>query len=424
MPGARVFSGQVHMGTSTDEDQLLGDAGAGRSAMSRDEVDRALERIRSERERITTVLFELDGHQGYQLLKGARLTGATERRRDELTGRLATLWRLFDAHGRVLTEAQELRARHSRPGQAQLAELTRLLTGTSVEVSSGEIPLEQRTLLGPTGEWLSLDAVVARMKPLYEAAAGTIGTVDGIWSALLTRLGEVESAAQTVEAMLGSLGVEDEEFGRLARRLAGLQETVRTDPLALAPDDRPDTSAIDALGDDLAALRQRIADAVRIRDEHDDRVRGIEATIELVRTAQEEAVRAREAVLAKIASPSLPDLPDLATALADRLAGLAALRGEGRWSDLAARVADLERSAATALDQARTATGLINGLIERRDELRGRLDAYHAKAGRLGRAEDDGLTRLYQQAHDLLWTSPCDLRQATVALAAYQRAIA
>lgn len=392
--------------------------------MSRDEVDRALERIKGERERITRVLFELDGHQGYQLLKGARLTGATERRRDELNGQMTTLWTLFEAHGRVLGEAVELRARHSRPGQAQLAELTRLLTGTSVELTSREIPLEERTLLGPTGEWLSLDAVVARMTPLYDAATDTIASIDAIWSTLLTRLGEVESTAQAVAAMLGSLGGQDAEFDQISRRLAQVQETVRADPLALAPDGRADTSAIDAVADDLVELRGRLEGAVRIRDEHEDRVRGIEATIGLVRTAREEAAQATETVLAKIASPSLPDLPDLATALTDRLAGLTALRDEGRWSDLAARVADLERSAATALDQTRTATGLISGLLDRRDELRGRLDAYRAKAGRLGRAEDDGLTRLYQEAHDLLWTSPCDLRQATVALSTYQRAIA
>ncbi|MCW2944451.1 MAG: hypothetical protein JWR24_1168 [Actinoallomurus sp.] len=391
--------------------------------MSRDQIDRALERLKGERERITTVLFELEAHQGYQLLKGTRLAGATQRCWNELNGRMTTLWKLFDAHGRVLGEAQELRARHSRPGQAQLAELTRLLTGTSVELVSQEIPLEERTLLGPTGEWLSLDAVVARMTPLYEDAAGTIAAVDGVWSVLLTRLGEAEDTSRTVEALLGSLGIQDAEFDRVGRRLAEVREAARTDPLSLASGGQADTSRIDEVGDDLTALRRRLEDAARLRDEHDDRMRGIEATIGLVKAAEEEAVQARDLVLSKIASPALPDLPGLAAPLRDRLAVLGTLRGEGRWIDLAARAAGLERAAATALDQARTTTGLITGLLERRDELRGRLDAYHAKAGRLGLAEDAGLAELHQQAHDLLWTSPCDLRGATATLAKYQRAI-
>ena len=65
----------------------------------------------------------------------------------------------------------------------------------------------------------------------------------------------------------------------------------------------------------------------------------------------------------------------------------------------------------------------MTGLLDRREELRGRLDAYKAKAGRLGLAEDTALTELHQRAYDLLWTSPCDLRGATVTLADYQRAI-
>ncbi|NVI86386.1 hypothetical protein HUX53_03615, partial [Actinomadura sp. BRA 177] len=57
------------------------------------------------------------------------------------------------------------------------------------------------------------------------------------------------------------------------------------------------------------------------------------------------------------------------------------------------------------------------------DHARGRLEAYRVKAARLGHAEDAELARIYEQARELLWTSPCDLRSATVALSGYQRAI-
>jgi hypothetical protein len=392
--------------------------------MSREEIDRRLERLKGERERITQVLLELEAHQGYQMLKGTRLTGATERRWVDINGRMATLWKLFDAHGKVLGEAQELRARHAKPGQAQLAELTRLLTGTSVELVSGEIPLEERTLLGPTGEWLTLEGVVKRMTPMYEETAGMVASVDEVWSALLTRLGEVEEAARAVEALHGSLAVREPDFDRVARLLAGVGEAARSDPLSLSSGGQADTSRIDEIGRDLAALRGRLEDAVRIRDGHDERARGIEATIELVGATEHEAAQARETVLAKIASPALPDLSPLSASLRDRLAALEGLRREGRWLELATRAAELERATTTALDQARETTGLITGLLDRREELRGRLDAYKAKAGRLGLAEDTALTELHQRTHDLLWTSPCDLRRATVALADYQRAIA
>jgi hypothetical protein len=51
------------------------------------------------------------------------------------------------------------------------------------------------------------------------------------------------------------------------------------------------------------------------------------------------------------------------------------------------------------------------------------LQAYKAKAARLGAAEDLGITELYEGARDLLWTAPCDLGAAATAVAAYQQAI-
>ena len=81
--------------------------------------------------------------------------------------------------------------------------------------------------------------------------------------------------------------------------------------------------------------------------------------------------------------------------------------------------ADLAASGAqtAGLRQAATAA------IDKRDELRGLLRAYKAKAGRLGAAEDPGLAARYEQAYRLLWTAPCDLAAAEAAVADYQRAI-
>ena len=63
------------------------------------------------------------------------------------------------------------------------------------------------------------------------------------------------------------------------------------------------------------------------------------------------------------------------------------------------------------------------GLLSRRDELRGLLEAYKAKAARLGAAEDPGLTDRYDQARELLWTAPCDLNAAADAVNRFQQAV-
>jgi hypothetical protein len=62
-----------------------------------------------------------------------------------------------------------------------------------------------------------------------------------------------------------------------------------------------------------------------------------------------------------------------------------------------------------------------DGLMRRRAELRGRLDAYRARAGRMALAEHEQLSALHRTAQELLYTSPCDLPAATRAVVAYQR---
>ncbi|GAA2136663.1 hypothetical protein [Actinomadura napierensis] len=411
----------------------MSDARAARPPLDRDEADRTLAHLRDEKERISTALLELEGHPGYRLLDGAALDGATRRVQAEVRSRTAEIWALFDLYGRTLGEAERLRARHSRPGQAQLAELTRLLTGPSVELPAEEVPLERRTLLAaPAGERLTLRAVVARMTPLYEDVVKTVAALDAVWSALLSRLAEVEAEQRAAADLLASLGGTDPDLDRLTADLRAVAALVRGDPLALADAGRPDTSRLDALRTALAGVRRGLEEAHRLRDGFADRIGGIAAVLEALRAAEAEARRVRGEVLAKIASPVLPDLPDMSATLADRLAtvgrsphgaNVPAATGHGGWNELAGRVADLERAMNGALEQARRDVEVIRGLLDRREELRGRLEAYRAKAARLGGAEDAGLSALYERARELLWTSPCDLRKATVTLSEYQQAI-
>ncbi|MET1075881.1 MAG: hypothetical protein ABWY11_24750 [Umezawaea sp.] len=98
------------------------------------------------------------------------------------------------------------------------------------------------------------------------------------------------------------------------------------------------------------------------------------------------AHRLRALVEAKIAVTALPPVPDTAAACRDLVANLA-------------------------------------GLLDRRAELRGRLEAYRAKATGLGHAEDPALAALHRDAHDVLFTAPCDLPEATRAVGRYQRAV-
>ncbi|WP_243773227.1 hypothetical protein [Actinomadura barringtoniae] len=393
--------------------------------MSREGVDHALVGLREEQQRISTSLLDLDSHHGYRLLHGARLAGDTWRRWDEAQTRIALLWRLFDAYQRVLDAAAQQRERIGRRADHDaLRRLTWLLTGPSVELPGGEVPLEKRTLLGPAKERATLDEAVDMMSTAYDRAADVIAAADAAWSALLVPLEAAEESWRETARIGQSLDdVRHPELDRLGRELTALGRLVRTDPLSLVRDGRPDTSRLDRVRAALDGLRAEFAELAGLRDGFPQRAAGLRATIERVEAVEREARDARETALVKIENATVPEPPAQGTALRERLAALDALREECRWSELARHTEELDRAAAQALEQAGHSVRLSTGLLDRRGELRGRLEAYRAKAGRLGFAEDELLTRLHGEARELLWTAPCDLRRATAAVAEYQRAL-
>ncbi len=186
----------------------------------------------------------------------------------------------------------------------------------------------------------------------------------------------------------------------------------------------PDTGRLDRVRAALTSLGDELAGVARMRDEYADLVARVTAVVEETEQTERRAREAYTTALSKIYSPNLPaPSAGLGIALRDRLAALERLREAGRWVEMAGRFAELERAAEEALERARGDLRLSAGLLDRRGELRGRLEAYRAKAARLGLVEDERLTALYGEAREVLWTAPCDLRRATMVLGEFQRAI-
>lgn len=146
---------------------------AGGSVMSREEVDRALDRLEVEKNGIFAALLALDDHPGYRLLKGAELTRVTLQHWAEAQALISALWQQFDVYKRTVESVAAVRARHARPPQADLSESTGMLTGPVIVLTGAEVPLERCGLFGPeqTTERLTLDALVERMNTAYVKAA-------------------------------------------------------------------------------------------------------------------------------------------------------------------------------------------------------------------------------------------------------------
>ena len=398
--------------------------------LTRDQAGAAVKAAVAERDAIQANLLELDSSFGKQLLAGAELTGDTKRRWDATAATLATLWQVYSAYSAVVDQAAEVVARHLGP--RELAAITTLLTGRSVQLASGPAPLSGRDLADPGREELTLATAMARMRGAFAAVTEVVSAAEQVWTEVAGRLDAVGAELARVTPQAATLGDEAlaDSLAAAQGTLTRLRDTLNSDPLALwlgghGTDSSPDvdTSAADRLQERVAAAVARIDELVRLRDDSHRRIAGVTAAAAAARSAREDAVAAWRQASEKIVAGALPPEPaDLADPSA-RLAGLGALLADGRWARLASELDLLDRELATATARFKEAERAVVAAIGKRDELRGLLGAYKAKAARLGAVEDPGLAERYDRARDLLWTAPCDLTAAAAAVAGYQQAV-
>ena len=392
--------------------------------MTRDQAAAAVKAAVAERDAIQANLLELDSSFGKQLLAGAELTGDTRRRWDATAATLATLWQVFSAYSAVVDQAAEAAARHLGP--RELAAISGLLTGRSVQLASGPAPLAGRDLADPGREDLTLATAVARMRGAFSSVTEVVTAAEHVWTEVAGRLDAVGTELARVTPLAATLGDEvlTGDLTAVQGKLARLRDTLNSDPLALwQPGGTVDTSGADGLAEQVTAAASRVDELVRLREEAHQRVAEVTAASAAARSAREDAVAAWQQAAAKIAAGALPAPPAGLADLTGRLDGLAALLAGGRWTRLASELDLLDRELATATAGFREAERAVVAAMAKRDELRGLLGAYKAKAGRLGAAEDATLAERYDRARDLLWTAPCDLAAAEAAVAGYQQAV-
>jgi hypothetical protein len=397
--------------------------------LTRDQAAAAVDAAVAERDAIQANLLELDASFGKQLLAGAELTGDTKRRWDATAVTLATLWQVYAAYSAVVDQAAEAATRHLGP--RELAALTALLTGRSVQLASGPAPLAGRDLADTGREDLTLATAVARMRGAFAAVTEVVSAAEQVWTEVAGRLDAAGAELARVTPLAATLG--DEALtGNLAAaqgKLARLRDTLNSDPLALqlghsGPGRATvDTSSADRLQERVAAVATRVDELVRLRDDARRRIAEVATAAATARSAREDAVAAWRQAAAKIAAGALPPEPAEAADLSARLADLDTLLAGGRWTRLGSELDLIERELSAATAKFREAERTVVALMAKRDELRGLLGAYKAKAARLGAVEDPGLAERYDRARDLLWTAPCDLDAAAAEVAGYQQAV-
>lgn len=392
--------------------------------LTRERADAALARLATDSDRIAESLVAMDAHAGHQLLRGATPTGLTARRWTEASAAMATLWEQFATYRSTLDRARAVRDRRAKPGDEELAELTELLTGPVIELDAEHVPIERRGLTGAAHvvERITLDQLLSRMQASFDLVTGVLAAAEAAWSAVIGRLDPLDGELRAVSVLAESVAAGDKSVAaavnRIGKGLERVREQLITDLLTVHRDD-----PLPGLTTELAELRARLVELESVRATFDQRLAALDRTVSDVEGVEATARQTYAAVQEKIANPGLPEPTDTVSAgLRERLRRLTAGDTDA-WPALAADAAALDRDTTAALRDARVALGAITGLLDRRAELRGRLEAFQVKAARLGFAEDLELQAVHGDAQTLLFTAPCDLPAATRALNRYQQAL-
>lgn len=389
--------------------------------LTREQAEAAVSAAVAERDTIRSSLLDLDRSLGKQLLAGANVVSDTGRRWNGAAVDLTMLWEVFDAYSAAVDRAAAIQARAHGNGLG-LTEVTAVLTGPSVRLAAASSPVTSRNLTGTADTWLTLAAAVRDMRSIFDSVADVVLAAEDIWSETADRLRQAD--ADLAEAKRRAGGFADDELtGMLDTAeadLGRLRGVLNSDPMALSRRDHLDAARLERLPQQTAAISARASELARLRDDAGGRIADVAAAVRRAHSAWQEAAAVQERAAARIAAALTP-LPDTGR-LAGRVAALGELTAARRWTRLSSELADLERQAASAARQCRAAEQEAAALLDRRDELRGLLDGYRARAARFGAGNRD-LQARYEQARELLWTRPCELSLAAGAVTAYQQAV-
>jgi hypothetical protein len=360
--------------------------------------------------RMATSLVELEQHPGHALLSAGPLTGRTAQEWERAGADLAGLWQDFGSYQRVLADARDVLARAG----PDTAELHRLLREPSVEVGRSVVG---HRLTGAVEriETITLAELADRMEAAFDRAHDLFVTCHDLHEAFLAALAPVAERLRTARQLAAELG-DHQVAADMTARVEELTGRYATDPLSFA--DQPPADVLAELGARVDGLADELARIVAVRGSWDDRVTAVADAIAEVEAARvsEEKVRLRAQEL--VVTAPLDPPPDRLPALRRELATLPDQKG---WDVRVRALSELETAVHAAAGEVRAAHALADGLLERRTELRGRFEAYRAKAGRLGLAERPDLLALDADVRRLLWTRPAARAAATRALVSYQR---
>ncbi|WP_045742935.1 hypothetical protein [Actinoplanes rectilineatus] len=377
-------------------------------------ADAELARLESAVAAIATNLVELDENPDRKELGVTALTGRTAQAWSGAEDALGRLWQGHRQLTDVITQARALRDRR-RPSEEERAAYTHQVLGPSITLSTSTVPLAQRGLLG-TGQVSTVCSpaeLLAAMETAFMTAVDVVTRAGEAWRRMLPVA--ADAAASLAHARSLTPGAPGPLLREADRLLGIVTRTLATDPLSA------DVSGLDQVRDLLARADAERTSADELRASLTRRLRDARALLSEIDAAFRSAEAAHAAAAGRFhdQTPSLVREKDLVP----DLAAIEALAAAGQWAMISPRISAWTRQAKDHLAALRRAADRDTTLLAGRGELRGRLDAYRAKALSRGLGEDTTLTPLAEAAREALYQAPCDLAAARAAVDAYQDAL-
>jgi hypothetical protein len=390
-----------------------------------DAIDRRLTDLRSTLERTAQNLVELDADVTRQLLEtSSSLTGETARNWDQAKTQIASVWQGQLALEDLLQTLTATRGSRRPVSRSQRDHLRSILDGASVHVACPNVgsPHSLVAECPASSADLTIDEAIARMSADYVAIVALVHEVDVVWTEVVPRLVSLESFLAELDARVTRIGARrPNEIAWARRTLADARERAHGDPLSVS-------------SEIVAAIESMVQRAsVSVQDIEQSRgelfanlataAAKTDASVTTLRSAR--AQRHRDEAKIVISKGVWHALDEADTTIAGLRRDIEEIRqvASTHWMRAVPAARELVQRATTLCDRV-AALGAADGSdLSARDELRGRLDAYRAKASGLGRAEDLVLERLYGEARDALYTTPCDLARAGALVGAYQQTL-
>jgi chromosome segregation ATPase len=309
-----------------------------------------------------------------------------------------------------------------RRREETLAEIERLLTGPSIELSEAETPLAQRELIRTDGRAHAVtpDEILAGMIEAFDGAKEVVLSLEAAWARLQPAFEAAEEKVRALRQRAEALGPQAgaiPELRQAQQRLELSRSRVVSDPFGVA--ELFDAALAPLLTGARARLEELEAERATVTAELEQAQRLLADLVEAnaaCRSTLQECQQQIEPRTDLRAPLPPPDLEQMATWLAT----LAGAHREGRWQ--AARIG-LERwreSASPMLAAERDAARANRLALETLAELKGRLGALEARARAL-RSSDATLERLALQARLLLDQPPVPLQRAASLIAACEK---